>query len=247
MSITKPIHPLFSVRAGKSFKYFSTDTEELWQSNLLNNSNKLSEFGWISDPDIEYKFNSEGFRDDEFDNRPCGLAFGCSFTEGIGLHTDQTYPRQLSKILGTHVWNLGITGTSLDTVFRFSEYWIQQLRPKFVVSHLPSSYRYELFNRCQQWDQIGLWEVEIASDDKKHRIPYIKEYFLNDENSAMNVRKNLLAIQQLCWSYSIPFYYTHDDQSQYRDNGARDLLHHSSKFTKQIAINLANMIQQTKG
>lgn len=247
MSPAKPTHPLFSTRAGKSFNYYSTDTQELWQSNLLNNSAKLSEFGWSNNHKIEYKFNSEGFRDDEFDNRACGLAFGCSFTEGIGLPTDQTYPSQLSNMLGTHVWNFGITGTCLDTVFRFSEYWIQKLQPKFVVSHLPSPQRYELFNQYRQWDQIGPWEVEIASDNTKHRVPYIKEYFVNDENSDMNMRKNLLAIRQLCWVYGIPFYYTQDNQFQCRDHGARDLLHHSGKFTKQIAINLASMIQQNEG
>ena len=255
MSPAKPTHPLFSARAGKSFNYYSTDTQELWEHNLLNNSAKLNEFGWIANSNIEYQFNSEGFRDDEFDNRPCGLAFGCSFTEGIGLPTDQTYASQLSNMLGTHVWNFGITGSSLDTVFRFSEYWIQKLQPKFVVCHLPSPRRYELFNQYQQWDQIGPWEVEMAGDNTKHRVPYIKEYFVNDENSDMNMRKNLLAIRKLCWVHNIAFYYTQDGQFNYtqdgqfecRDHGARDLQHHSSKFTKQIAINLASMIQQNKG
>ena len=46
------------------------------------------ERGWDRPEAITYKFNSEGFRCEEFDDSPCLVALGCSFTFGNALPVD---------------------------------------------------------------------------------------------------------------------------------------------------------------
>ena len=77
-------------------------------------------------------------RDEEFDDRPAGIALGCSYTEGVGVPEHTTWGNGLGRMLGMHMWNLGVGGGSLDTVFRVLEYWLPKLTPKFVAICIPS-------------------------------------------------------------------------------------------------------------
>jgi lysophospholipase L1-like esterase len=47
-------------------------------------------------------------------------AFGCSFTDGVGLHDNKSeaYPILLGKKLGLNVYNMGSAGQSNDYIFR---------------------------------------------------------------------------------------------------------------------------------
>jgi len=107
-----------------------SDSEQTYHGHLKNPGHRklLEKYEWI-DTHIEYRANRQSFRADEFDNRPCGLSLGCSFTRGIGLHENQVWPSVLSTLSGLHFWNLGVGGGAMDTCTRLLDYYISKLRP----------------------------------------------------------------------------------------------------------------------
>lgn len=106
--------PPFSVNPRNvTRKWSGTDNEQSFNQN----PNKSE---W-ENVDISYVYNSNGFRCPEFDsfkNQRVNLALGCSFTEGIGLPVEMTWPFLLSKQINEPVINLGIGGGNSDQVAR---------------------------------------------------------------------------------------------------------------------------------
>jgi len=214
------------------------DTEQNFKTNCADKTTyeRLKNLGWIG-TDIIYKFNSEGFRDDEFDQQPAGLALGCSLTQGIGIHADDTWPKQLEKMLGQKIWNLGSGGAALDTCYRFLEYWIEHLNIQFVACAVPSISRYEIFAATS-----SNWLSILPQCDVPHWLKkYQQQYLLHDQNSELNRRKNLSAMQNICNKHNVPFYYNLFDN--FWDIGnARDLMHCGSSANYNLAKEFVNTI-----
>ena len=175
-----------------------SDHEKLYQSNIKDPKNcaLLEKHGWI-DTTIEYRFNRQRFRSGEFDNRTCGLSLGCSFTRGIGIKEDQTWPSVLSKLSGLHFWNLGVGGGAMDTCTRLLDYYIVKLKPRIVILLAPPKNRFELHND-------GFWHVMGVNSHECR--DYQKVYYTYDENSIINHRRNMLAMKQICAQHNTPFY-----------------------------------------
>ena len=249
--------------AGTTRQWAGSDTLELFEKNIKNpDSRKLLEFhGWLESEPVTYKYNKYGFRCDEFDNRPAGIALGCSYTEGVGVHNQDAWSSVLSKLLGVHVWNLGVGSSSIDTAFRLLDYWLPKLTPKFVVICLPNSGRVELF----QSNQSGLGQTPIAvgpwsKDDGPQVNNFYKAWIDSHFNQILLKRKNLLAIQQLCDKANIPLVMKDEDvmiDTFARDTGikyshevrvARDLSHpgvqNHDYFAQQIYNNLPTEIKK---
>jgi hypothetical protein len=168
----------------------------------------LKKLGWTSS-NITYKFNSLGFRCDEFDDRPCGLALGCSFTQGVGLPVESTWPYLLSGMTNTHVWNLGSGGASIETVFRIFEYSVKRLSPKFVCILLPPPSRFEFH------DSDNGYPILMASDLGLHQS-FAKDWLSQDDNGFQNQKKTVLAIERICDLMGIPL--TINDSGNGLDN-----------------------------
>jgi hypothetical protein len=221
----------------KSTLWDGSDHEKLYQSNIKDPKNcaLLEKYGWI-DTTIEYRFNQQRFRDDEFDNRPCGLSLGCSFTRGIGLKEEQTWPTVLSKISGLHFWNLGVGGGAMDTCTRLLDYYISKLKPRIVILLAPPKNRFEL-HKDGFWHVIG---INLQGINTLNFQDFQKVYYAYDENSIINHRKNMLAMKQICAQYSTPFYSWESDNdtclpSVERSDLARDLLHQGPAAQQQLA------------
>lgn len=202
-------------------KWTVADSEQKFNENLADPTQlkKLEKYHWL-DANIDYSYNNHGFRSDPFDDRPAGLALGCSFTEGVGLHVHQTWPALVSKKLNLHLWNLGVGGASLDTVFRLLDFYIDKFNPQTVFVLIPPSARFEYA------DKIGIFSVMNSRCDGSHGA-FFKEWFGQPWNIEINKRKNLLAIQQLCQSKNIPLI-VQDSQQNFcleTQDLARDLLH----------------------
>lgn len=215
---------------GKTVKWSGTDQQDRFVSHLTNleSRNRLEELGWLDTDAITYHYNSHGFRDDEFNQRPCGLAFGCSFTEGVGVDYSSTWPSQLSKLVGIHVWNLGVGGCAMDTVFRLTDYWIDQFDPEFVAVCTPASIRFEL---CLE-ETVDVKTVHNVKDEQ-----FIKNWMLHNANSHYNYRKNLLAVQYLCAVKDIPLVVVTagPNSDLVSDRKARDLDHPGRDALKKLA------------
>lgn len=83
-------------------------TKRINTKKVLYNSDNIS--------DIKYNFNDYGYRA-SFDYAPLIeynkiICIGCSFTEGVGLEEDETWPYILSKKLNINYLNLGLAGGS---------------------------------------------------------------------------------------------------------------------------------------
>jgi protoheme ferro-lyase len=74
----KPLHA-WSSYAGQTVNWISPDTKEAYQQRISDPVKRLmlQQFGWV-DQHIDYTFNSDGFRTDEFDDRPNFVTIGCS-------------------------------------------------------------------------------------------------------------------------------------------------------------------------
>lgn len=218
-----------------------TDSEENFKANcaIEENYKKLNDLGWLEPNMITYKYNSQGFRDDEFDQQTAGIALGCSHTQGVGIHAAHAWPGQLQRILGQKIWNLGVGGAALDTCYRLLEYWIKNLNVKFVVCAVPFISRYEVFNN--NWSNI-LPSMPLEINNLDWLVGYQKNYLLYDQNGELNQRKNIQVMQYICDKHGVPFYY--DLMKGFVDEKlARDLQHCGADTQERLANKFFNIIK----
>jgi hypothetical protein len=215
--------------ANQTIKWHGTDQEELYQQNLIKNRSNLEQYNWVDRP-ITYKFNSHGFRADEFDSAGSNVMFlGCSHTEGIGLPYESTWAHIVSTKLKLKNYNLGIGGASNDTAFRMAHHWIDQLKPDLVIFLSIEKTRIELHTGDDRIFDLGVWRHDFPMADN-----FLKHWHSNDINSDMNYLKNMLAVKQLCNENSIKFLHTEMCSISGVDK-ARDLQHYGEKTQRGIA------------
>ena len=231
-SAVVPQHRNFHNR-GKTINWSGSDSLSRFQHNWQDAEKKviLTNLGF-SETNISYKYNCYGFRDEEFDRRPGGMAFGCSLTEGVGLPVDNTWPRVLSKLTNTWVWNLGVGGSSLDTVFRLLDFWLPYFTPKFIAICVPGSSRVEIFNHGNPTTLVPQSQI-----DDNMLENFYKLWTSSDDNMDIARRKNLLAIEKLCNDRNIQLVAL-DCLELIVDANARDLIHTGAighrEFAKKI-------------
>lgn len=216
------------IHRNQTLYWSGSDQRRLWEQHMKDpkNCEYLTNAGWDDEYAIEYKFNSSGFRDEEFDQRPNCLAIGCSFTEGVGLNKDQTWPTKLTNLIGMHVWNLGVGGAATDTCFRMTDHYIKILNPKTVFLLVPPPARVELHT------DNGVRSYLVTDTD----IPAgIKEWFLYEGNSTINRYKNILAIRQICADANVNLIIEDCCHTEYDGDLARDLMHYGEKTQDSIA------------
>jgi hypothetical protein len=226
--------------ASKTLFWHGSDSESQYNKNCLDpiQLRKLQKQGWYECNDLVYSFNSQGFRDDEFDQRPATLALGCSFTQGTGLKVNQCWPRQLENLLQKKVWNLGVSGMSLDTCYRLLEYWITHLNVDSVFCAVPPIDRFEVF--------IGQWESFLPSDPDDQIFnwleDYYKKYLSYSENSELNRRKNIHAMRDICSQHQVSFYVNYLNNF-HCDTDARDLMHQGPPAHAKLAQDFFEQIK----
>lgn len=231
-----------TTKKNQSIAWSGTDTAELYQKNLCDPLQRelLEQYNWL-DP-IEYKYNNHGFRADAFDDRPAGLALGCSFTEGIGLPIDLTWVSMLSKMSNAYIWNLGVGGSAFDTVFRLLDYYLLKFNPKFVCILVPPMNRLEY---CGIHNNYPI----ITANVLNNHTSFAKEWLSQEQNGIQNRRKNMLAIKQICHEATIPVYFVDSVlgfEIENRDY-ARDLLHYGVESQKYITNEFYNQMKEHHG
>lgn len=227
--------------AGKTSEWSGTDNQQAFESKLKDSKQleKLTRLGWLENK-IIYAYNSEGFRDVEFDQRRSILALGCSHTEGVGLLVEQTWPRQLENAIDNKVWNLGVGGAALDTCFRLLDYWLEHLNVVAVCCAVPAISRFEV-NEQNNWSNI----LPTLTGYQTWISNWNKNYVAYEKNGEMNRYKNLLAMSHICSLRQIPFYY--DLLEDFYDAGnARDLAHCGPEPNSKLATKFAQLVQGEK-
>lgn len=230
------MHHNFKFR-NKTSRWAGTDSQDQFEQNSKDPDKlkQLQDLGWTDLGAIWYSYNSHGFRDVEFDDRPCGIAIGCSHTEGLGIPQSAAWPSVLSKLTNTHVWNLGVGGSSIDTCFRLLDYWLPILKPQFVTMCVPPADRVEVIDR----GNAASITVNLVGPEYLHS--YYKVWASDDANAAISKRKNLLAMQQLCDVANIPLRYI-DSNTWLSGAHARDLMHHGVDANAEFAQRMYNLL-----
>ena len=197
----KPIHDWSHV-AGQTIHWMSPDTKENYQQHLNDSAKRhiLQQFGWV-DQHIDYTFNSDGFRTDEFDDRPNFVTIGCSFTQGVAVNRSETWAQLVSDQLGLSVWNLGVAGASADTCYRIIKHYAPILKPKFVVLLEPRYNRTELYHSDHQKPYSINWAYDAESWGNNS---YVKTWLSNDYNMQLYAEKNRASIAHVCNKLDIP-------------------------------------------
>ncbi len=180
--------------ANKTLDWLPMDTKELYQKNLKHRFNDLMKYGWV-DNHFTYKFNSLGFRCDEFTSDPTIMFLGCSYTIGMGLPIEKIWPELVSQKLKMRCANLGIGGGSSDGAFRLCYGYIDKIKPQIVVFMSPPGIRFELVTNN------SINNVMVSDCD----YDLFKEWAIDENNNYFNLQKNILAIQMLCQQRNIKF------------------------------------------
>jgi hypothetical protein len=226
--------------ANQELEWLPTDTKENYEKLIQNPEHQqyFADLGWDQPGAITYRFNSQGFRADEFDSGPYMMALGCSYTVGIGLPDADTWARQTATALGMKCANLAWGGYSADSCYRLAEYWVPELRPAYVCMLVPPRSRLEVL-----LDHPDLkFEVFMPQSQSSLFSPndhYLKHWYLNEENAKINQRKNIRAVRQLCADLAIPCTVYNADDHMWWDREtigyARDYMHGGPKIHKILA------------
>jgi lysophospholipase L1-like esterase len=233
----------YSNLAGRTLHWDTSDNKERYLKNLESPEarQRLADLGFI-DTQIDYIYNSYGFRTAEFNRHFDVVCFGCSFTMGTGIHSQDTWPAQLQAMTGLQVANLGHAGSSNDTAFRFASYYLKFLKPRYVVWLQTDMHRVELLD-----DTVPMSLNILASDTRNPCADdyFIKTWFSSATNQQLNLLKNTLAFEQLCNSLGIkPVILTRDyaKDRPFPFGDARDLIHPGADDYKKLAQHIAGLV-----
>jgi hypothetical protein len=163
-------------------------------------------------------FNSLGYRGEEFDpDAPLKLfACGCSFTLGLGLEHEESWPylfkQKLAKQLGlpdssVNLMNFSEGGGSNDYIARTLVGQAGRVRPDVIVAGFTHMVRFELLGETTAFPFYGPWDLEVL-EARYGEIAKLGEFvFLGTDEIGEKVRlmKNLLLLQYFCRSHDIPF------------------------------------------
>jgi hypothetical protein len=221
-------------------KWLPNDSKEKYLENL-NGPNKelLKEWNWI-DKEIEYRINQHGFRSPRFTApaRQSILFLGCSYTVGIGLPIEQTWPYQVADHLGLVMYNLGIGGGSNDSCYRIGSHWIPKLKPRHVFVLSPFAHRLETVRAGGNFDSINVQYPQKNGD-------YLQwlEYELNSE---LNRQRTQDALKYICLTNGVTYNTMTADDFIIGANApdmacARDLLHPGIEHNRNTALKVIEL------
>lgn len=153
--------------SNKTLEYVSTDSFE----NFEKNKKLLGQDWYYYDKKIEYKYNSWGYRSKDFIDLEENyiLTFGCSCTEGVGLHYDDLWSTKTANFLNMDCFNMGMGSTSTDFQF-YNTLLLQNFfnknnrLPKLVIYQWPSDYRTVAFyNQGIDDDDLSNLSLNLVS------------------------------------------------------------------------------------
>jgi len=211
----------YKIYANQSLDWLLLDSQKLYEKNLKENYQLLETNNWIN-KSFTYKFNSHGFRCEEFTNKPTIMFLGCSFTFGVGLPLYDIWPEIISKKLNMHCANLGQPAGANDTAFRLCHGWIDIINPQIICLLNPPGIRLEII------DETYMRLINPARNNIEAYKMFYKDWSRDENNNYFNTLKNNLAIENLCKTRNIKFLiFNNEENSPFKKiDLARDLQHY---------------------
>jgi hypothetical protein len=125
--------------------------------------------------EVNYVYNSRGFRDTEWPNDAKELqqaiwCVGDSFTVGLGQPFDHIWPQVLSSRIGQRTINVSMDGASNDWIFRRSWDIINSVKPDCMVIMWSYTHRTENSNTHLSDEDRRMHSSKDSSDQDLHRF-----------------------------------------------------------------------------
>lgn len=261
--ITSPTTlPDLSELANQRMHWFRGDSEDRFQELVA-----MGELPPYGKTDVEYRFNSHGFRCPEFDSHSPKYAFyGCSIMQGYGLPEFVTIPAYVSRAKDKMAFNLGIAGASNDLIARTILSTVPLLNPEFVFVYWTYMTRRELYQEDGepiQW--LRNWRYQSVPVDRENEPMMeaqeeISHFTSNINNLLWNMKMVDLFLKgcniKYAWSVVDGHLWRYEEVykhfSVYSDNhlqasladigvdSARDMRHPGPKTTEKIAKGIVN-------
>ena len=186
--------------------------------------NCVDTYGLDKSGDNEYKFNSLGFRGDEFnpDSNKNIFISGCSYTFGVGINVEETWGYQFKKLLAENtekklddigLMNFAIGGASNDYIARTLLTQSARFKPDLIIAYFTHSPRTEFIDE-NGTKMIGPWSVNLNLDKSKNDKCHLDEAdeaavyyysYITPELEFINMIKNMLLLQSYCESRNINY------------------------------------------
>lgn len=225
-------------------RWAAGDTEDTWTANQRDGAMRrlLDAAGWRIDS-VEYRYNNHGFRsDDDWDvsDRGAGAMFlGCSITEGIGLNIEQTWGYRMSRHLGGRFYNMGQSGTGIETQYRLMRAWAPVLMPTAILTLGAIGPRREVLrDNGTNPLLIGAWTPydEMGNTDFG---------LLSEADHRLSTERTLDAMRYTATRLGIPLYVPSIEagdraRQRYLDTKelARDGMHHGPGYHEELSRGL---------
>jgi len=204
---------------GQTVNWFSTDKPEFYQENIKNNLVPEQ----YQDVTIEYTFNTQGYRTAELDTfreKEFIIAFGCSYTQGVGLHQSEIWCEQLAKLMNTQCMNLALEGTGVSTTLYQTVNYLNSGLPLPSAVFIQHSHKerrtlawnlaYSLGHQDEHGNDVtdfGImlknYEPEYPADDGVREILVEDDYQSGKHIDAITYMWNGVGVPVLHWTYNM--------------------------------------------
>jgi len=175
----------------------SSQINQHWRFSGIDHIDKcMDKTHFLSYPyNIDYRYNSRGFRDSEWPNSAAELqnsiwCIGDSFTVGLGAPMAHAWPNCLSDISNYRTINISMDGASNQWITRTTQKIIQEVDPKYVV--IMWSYT----NRREHKD--------ILLNDEERRIHAIASSSEEDWEDFLDCKKIIDSISSNTVQFAVP-------------------------------------------
>jgi len=186
--------------------------------------------------EVAYQYNDYGYRSVEsytklLDVSDKIVCIGCSFTFGIGLELEETWPTQLSTLLNKPVLNLSFPGGSHGYIIWQLLNTLRNVQTDNIFVVIPPK------GRFFELTEYGFENTNRLEGDSIENTKFVVESAENDD----------LLLKSLCKYHNIPYIECYEFGQPYHQEWlppARDGGHFGEKWNKFIAEQFYKNIQK---
>ena len=248
---------IYDENVNQTINFYSTDNKNLFKEN----NKKLGKEWAYYKANIEYKFNSLGYRTKEISelSKDFLLTFGCSYTEGVGLYQQEIWTEYVAKFLNLDLYNHAKHSTGPDIQYYNAMLWAMSKKPKpsLVIVQWPYKSRKCFANRRNN----GIHLQDKSYTRSQDGTWWGKRYVQDTGEMELNILFWFESFNNLWKLEGVPvlnFTWDHDlaqdlTRSRYQIHRikpkvydkARDLGHDGPKFHESSASKLKNILSLT--
>ena len=166
----------------------------------------------------KFKYNSLGYRSDEFSSDKGIVTLGCSDTFGVAQKLEKTWSYYVSKKVGGKLYNLAIPGASPESNYMdFRHYANIFSKGTKVFWLIPSCNRMTIHGdnfhqniNIKTIEDIRRRDKHIRNPLSEYQLDVISNYYLEFYNNLTNIITKLQslidAVKGICFEYGLVLY-----------------------------------------